>query len=87
MQLLIQTYLFHRHHRYAGPNLDLEMSGNYVSRLECAKRNYCYYKQLTKSFCRSKYMESQVIESEEDQGAILAGGLARDILSENLPYQ
>ncbi|KAG6902934.1 hypothetical protein C0995_009326 [Termitomyces sp. Mi166 len=30
----------------------------------------------------SKYIETQAIESEEDRGVIIAGGLARDLLSE-----
>ncbi|KAG5351502.1 hypothetical protein C0989_006237 [Termitomyces sp. Mn162] len=53
-----------RNKLYVGPDLDLEMSGNYVSRLE------------------SKYIETRTIESEEDRGVIIAGSLARDLLSE-----
>ncbi|KAG6908482.1 hypothetical protein DXG01_004485 [Tephrocybe rancida] len=53
-----------RNKLYVGPELDLEMNGNYVSRLE------------------SKYLDTQAIESEEDRGVIIAGGLARDLLSE-----
>ncbi|KAG6856540.1 hypothetical protein H0H87_003359 [Tephrocybe sp. NHM501043] len=53
-----------RNKLYVGPELDLEMYGNYVSRLE------------------SKYIDTQDIESEEDRGVVIAGGLARDLLCE-----
>ncbi|KAF5376028.1 hypothetical protein D9615_007749 [Tricholomella constricta] len=54
-----------RNKLYAGPSLELEMNGNYVSRLE------------------SNYISMQAVESEEDRGVVIAGGIARDLLSES----
>ncbi|KAH9477003.1 RNA helicase Mov10l1 [Psilocybe cubensis] len=56
-----------RHGLYEGPELSLEMDGNYISRLE------------------SKLLHSAMDASEmdpEEQGLLLAGGVAREILRE-----
>ncbi|KAG6837047.1 hypothetical protein H0H93_015618 [Arthromyces matolae] len=54
-----------RHKLYDGPDLNLELNGNYVSRLE------------------SNYVDMIAVESEEEHGVFLAGGLARELLSDN----
>jgi len=54
-----------RNKLYQGPDLELEMNGNYVSRLE------------------SRYIDAQGLDSEEDRGVVIAGGIARDLLTEN----
>ena len=50
-----------------GPELDLEFDGNYISRLES---------QLLHS------VEDTAELDEEEQGILVAGGLAREVLSE-----
>ncbi|KAF8064102.1 P-loop containing nucleoside triphosphate hydrolase protein [Lyophyllum atratum] len=55
-----------RNKLYVGPALDLEMNGNYVSRLE------------------SNYINTLGVDSEEERGVVIAGGMARDLLSEDL---
>ena len=52
---------------YVGPELDLEFDGNYISRLES---------QLLHS------VEDTAELDEEEQGILVAGGLAREVLSE-----
>ena len=52
---------------YMGPELDLEFDGNYISRLES---------QLLHS------VEDTAELDEEEQGILVAGGLAREVLSE-----
>ncbi|RXW11818.1 hypothetical protein EST38_g14038 [Candolleomyces aberdarensis] len=56
-----------RNKLYMGPELDLEFDGNYISRLES---------QLLHS------VEDTVEFDEEEQGILVAGGLAREVLSE-----
>lgn len=56
-----------RNKLYVGPELDLEFDGNYISRLES---------QLLHS------VETTAELDEEEQGILVAGGLAREVLSE-----
>ncbi|KAF9034497.1 P-loop containing nucleoside triphosphate hydrolase protein [Hymenopellis radicata] len=57
-----------RNKLYTGPALDLELDGSYISRLES---------QLMAHYCG-------VAPSDEDEGTMLAGGIARELLRDIL---